>query len=68
MLVLERWRGAAIMIGDDIVVRVLRVEGDEVFLKVKAPKETRIQRLEVFQRIEAERLKREAAKAAKKKQ
>lgn len=39
MLVLTRSAGNAIIIGDQIVVKVLQVKGDKVRLGIQAPKE-----------------------------
>lgn len=50
MLVLSRKRNEAICIGDNIRVRVLRVEGGRVYVGVDAPEEVKILRSEVAER------------------
>ena len=53
MLVLSRKCGEEIVIGDNIIVTVLSVQGDRVKLGVTAPGEVPIHREEVQRRIEA---------------
>jgi len=48
MLVLSRKTGERIHIGDDIFVEVRRVAGNRVTLAIKAPREVRILRGELF--------------------
>ena len=50
MLVLSRRTGQSVFIGDGIEVRVLRVEGDNVWLGFTAPAEVRIRRDELLPR------------------
>lgn len=52
MLVLSRKVDESLVIGDDIVLTVLAVEGDKVKLGVAAPREIRILRQEIFQAIQ----------------
>ncbi len=47
MLVLSRKSEEAILIGDDIKVTVLSVEGDRVRIGIDAPREMRIYRYEL---------------------
>ena len=47
MLVLERKPGETIMIGDDIVVRLVRVSGNRVKLGIEAPKHVLVLRSEL---------------------
>lgn len=54
MLVLSRLRDEVIVIGDDIRITVVDVRGDKVRLGIDAPREVRVDRLEVRERIEAE--------------
>ena len=57
MLVLSRRPDEAIIIGDDVEVRVLAVEGDHVKLGVSAPRHIPVHRAEVYAAIqEANRL------------
>ena len=48
MLVLTRRANQSIMIGDDIVVTVLDVRGDQVRIGIKAPRAVGVHREEVF--------------------
>lgn len=48
MLVLTRKPNQAINIGDDIVVTVLEVRGDQVRLGIEAPKHVPVQREEIY--------------------
>lgn len=50
MLVLARHKNEMIRIGDDILVEVLKVNGDTVRLGIDAPGDIRIFREEVYQR------------------
>jgi len=52
MLVLSRKLGEVLVIGNDITVTVLAVDGNRVKLGVAAPAEVPIHREEVYQRIE----------------
>ena len=51
MLVLARKNNESINIGDDIVITVLSIEGGTVKLGVEAPKEVKLLRGEVYERI-----------------
>ncbi|MFZ4583696.1 MAG: carbon storage regulator CsrA [Acidimicrobiia bacterium] len=53
MLVLTRRANQSIMIGNDIVVTVLEVRGDQVRLGIKAPREVDVHREEVFAALQA---------------
>ena len=48
MLVLTRHANQSIMIGEDVVVTVLEVKGDQVRLGIKAPRRVDVHREEVF--------------------
>lgn len=54
MLVLTRKADESVTIGNDIVVTVLKIEGNYIRLGFDAPKEIPIHRTEVFERIQAE--------------
>lgn len=54
MLVLSRKRKEAIMIGEDIEIKVLSIEGDQVKLGIEAPKSTDIHRKEIYIAIKEE--------------
>lgn len=48
MLVLSRRANESLMIGDDVVVTVLEVRGDQVRLGIKAPRSVPVHREEVY--------------------
>jgi carbon storage regulator CsrA len=48
VLVLTRRANQSIMIGDDVVVTVLDVRGDQVRIGIKAPRSVDVHREEVF--------------------
>lgn len=56
MLILTRRVGETLMIGDEIMVTILGIKGNQVRIGVHAPKEVSIHREEVYQRIQAEKL------------
>jgi len=62
MLVLTRKKDQALVIGDDIVVTVLDIQGDQIRLGVEAPKSVKIFRKELYLEILEEN--KNAAKAA----
>lgn len=51
MLVLTRRRGERIMIGDDIVVTVIEVSGDQVRIGIEAPRSVGVYREEVLAEV-----------------
>jgi carbon storage regulator len=61
MLILTRKPGKKIMIGSDVVVTVLEVNGDQVRIGVDAPKDVSVHREEVYERIILERANAESA-------
>ncbi len=48
MLVLTRKKNEAIQIGDDIEIKVLGIEGDQIKLGIAAPKSVDIYRKEIY--------------------
>lgn len=54
MLALTRRTGQSILIGRDVEVYVVRIEGDRVVLGVRAPKEIPVMRSEVVAQVEDE--------------
>ena len=54
MLVLTRRPNQSIMIGDDIVVTVLEVKGDQIRLGIDAPKDVAVHRQEVYEAIQGQ--------------
>ncbi|ANS76097.1 carbon storage regulator [Paenibacillus yonginensis] len=51
MLVLKRRVGETVMIGDNIQIQILGIEGDQIKLGFIAPKEIQILRQELYQGI-----------------
>ncbi|OIJ22368.1 carbon storage regulator [Anaerobacillus alkalidiazotrophicus] len=54
MLVLSRKKDQSIMIGDDIEITVLAIEGDQIKLGINAPRSVEIQRKEIYLAIQEE--------------
>ena len=54
MLVLSRKLGETLVIGDNITVKVIHVQGNAVRLGIEAPKAVPVHRAEVYQRLETE--------------
>jgi carbon storage regulator len=54
MLILTRKVGEAIMIGEDVVVKVLGVRSGQVKIGIEAPRELPVHRHEIFERIKSE--------------
>jgi carbon storage regulator len=54
MLILTRRVGETVVIGEDIVVTVLGVKGNQVRIGVKAPRDVAVHREEIFERIKRE--------------
>ena len=62
MLVLTRKLGESIAIDDHIKIVVVQIKGKQVRLGIKAPKETKIHREEVYKAIQEQNI--EAAQAS----
>lgn len=54
MLILTRRIGESLIIGDDVEVHVLGVNGNQIRIGVDTPKEVTVHREEIYQRIKAE--------------
>ncbi|MEK4629856.1 carbon storage regulator CsrA [Solibacillus sp. FSL R7-0682] len=52
MLVLSRKKGESIIIGDQIEVKILSIEGEQVKLGIVAPQTVKVHRSEVFEAIQ----------------
>jgi carbon storage regulator len=48
MLVLTRKRNEAIQIGEDIEIKILAIEGDQIKIGIEAPKSIDIHRKEIY--------------------
>jgi len=63
MLTLTRRTGEKIVIGDDVVVEVVQIQGGRVRLGVKAPRSLPVYRGELVEKIEGENLRARAKRA-----
>ena len=54
MLILSRKIDESIVIGDDVEVSIVDIKGDQVKLGIKAPKDVKVYRQEVFTAIQNE--------------
>ncbi len=54
MLILSRRVGETIMIGDNITVTVLGVQGNQIRIGINAPSDVSVHREEIYKRIKAE--------------
>lgn len=52
MLVLSRKKGETIHIGNDIEIKILAIEGEQVKIGIVAPKSVKVHRSEVFEAIQ----------------
>ncbi len=55
MLVLSRTRDESIMVGENIEITVVRVQGKKVLLGISAPKFVPVHRREVYEAIQQEK-------------
>ncbi len=54
MLILTRKVGESLMIGDEVIVTVLGIKGNQARIGVNAPKEIAVHREEIYDRIQHE--------------
>ncbi|NLJ45718.1 MAG: carbon storage regulator CsrA [Treponema sp.] len=57
MLILSRRLGERIVIGEDVVISIVEVRGDQVKLGIEAPRNVKVYRQEVFDSIQQENLR-----------
>ncbi len=55
MLILTRRVGETIVIGDDVIITVLGIKGNQVRIGINAPKTVSVHREEIYQRIQQEK-------------
>ena len=51
MLILTRRVGEALMVGDDTKIGVLGVKGSQIRLGINAPKDVKVHREEIYEKI-----------------
>lgn len=56
MLVLTRKKGQALMIGHDIELSIIDIQGDQVRIGITAPKNVPVHRKEIYEEIRKENL------------
>ncbi len=56
MLILTRRIGENITINDDIVVRVLQINGNHVRIGIDAPKHIQVHREEIYKKINSDKI------------
>ncbi|MEQ4672286.1 carbon storage regulator CsrA [Providencia manganoxydans] len=55
MLTLTRRTRETLMIGDDIIITILGIKGNQVRIGIEAPKEIGVHRQEIYLKIQAEK-------------
>jgi carbon storage regulator len=55
MLILTRKVGETLMIGEDVTVTVMAVNGNQVRIGINAPKDVEVHREEIYERIKEEK-------------
>ena len=55
MLILTRWTGESLMVGDDVTVTVLGVKGNQIRIGIDAPQDVAVHREEIYERIQQEK-------------
>lgn len=54
MLVLSRKKNESIMIGDDIEIKLISIEGDTIRIGIEAPRSVNVYRKEIYLEIKEE--------------
>ena len=62
MLVLTRKKGQALMIGHDIEISIIDIQGDQVRIGINAPKNVAVHRKEIYEEIRKENISAVAGK------
>lgn len=57
MLVLSRRKDRSIMIGEDVEIKILDIQGNKVRLGITAPRAITVHRKEVFEAIQQQKIK-----------
>ena len=55
MLILTRKVGETLMVGEDVTVTVMAVNGNQVRIGINAPKDVAVHREEIYERVQAEK-------------
>ena len=55
MLILTRKVGETLMVGEDVAVTVMAVNGNQVRIGINAPKDVEVHREEIYERIKEEK-------------
>jgi carbon storage regulator len=54
MLILTRRVGETVMVGNDVTVTIVGVKGTQIRIGINAPKDVRVHRKEIYERIRRE--------------
>jgi len=54
MLILTRRAGESIMVGDEVTITVLGINGNQIRIGIDAPRQITVHRKEVYERIKVE--------------
>jgi len=63
MLLLSRKKGEVLVIDDNIKIKIIDIEGEQVKLGIDAPKNIKIWRYEIYEEIEKENIKAVSSKS-----
>ena len=55
MLILTRRIGEKVIIGENVTVTILALQGNQIRVGIDAPKEVKVHREEIYQKIQSER-------------
>jgi carbon storage regulator len=55
MLILTRRVGETLMVGEEVTVTVMAVNGSQVRIGINAPKDVEVHREEIYDRVQAEK-------------